>query len=78
MCLDLCVNYMSCWIGVRLGCPGFVEQRTCAEVGGVPEREAEVFSERIYGLYGLIRLRIKTLLVTVLNLYEMQVTRYLC
>lgn len=49
-----------------------------AEVGGAPEREAEVFSGRIYDLYGLIRLRIKTLLVTVLNLYEMQVIRFLC
>lgn len=38
----------------------------------------KLFSGRMYDLYGLIRLRIKTLLVAVLNSYELQITRYLC
>lgn len=76
MSSDLSVSYVSCLAWVSRVCAA--EKECFAEVGGVPDQEAEVCSDRICDLYGLVRLRIKTLLVAVLDLYELQVTRYLC
>lgn len=82
VCLDLKVSDMSCWLGVKVESEAWMS-RICAAENAL--LKVEVFQKEElnsawagYDLYGLIRFRIKTLLVVFLDLGEIQATRYLC
>lgn len=82
MCLDLCVSDMSCWTGVKVESKAWMA-RICGAKNALLKLEV-LQKEKLkcawagYDLFGLIRFRIKTLLLAVLDLDEIQATRYLC
>lgn len=82
MYLDLSVSDMSCWICVKVESKVWMS-RICAAENAllkleVFQKEKLKYAWAGYDLYGLIRFRIKTLLVAVLDLDEILTTRYLC